>query len=267
MSAFAFSCLGSGSKGNATLIRCEQDLFLVDCGFSVKYIEQCFLERNLDIHDLRAIFVTHEHSDHINGVAALARRYDLPVYASEGTCRSGKLDKVSKLVFLQLDRPLTISSEFFSDLSIMPVTVPHDARQACQFIFTYQQKKLGVLTDLGSVSSHVLEHFSGLDALLLEANHDVDMLFNGPYPYSLKQRVASDWGHLSNEQAASFLRQQDLTRLQVLVLGHISEKNNDVNLVKSIFDGFAEHVDEIHYASQSDGFAWIGITSDQLTSA
>ena len=259
---FAFCCLGSGSKGNATLVKARDAVFMIDNGFSLKYIEKAFAQRHIALSQLKAIFVTHEHSDHSQGVAALANKYNLPVYATAGSFRSAKLASVKKPRELAVDQILSIDIVDGYTLDVLPVTVPHDARQACQFVFAYQQRRLGVLTDLGSISAHVKQHFSQLDALLLEANHDLEMLQQGPYPASLKRRVSGDWGHLNNQQAFSFAEQICVDRLSHLVIGHISEQNNSIAKVKETFAPLSARVANIIYATQSDGFDWIPLAAN-----
>lgn len=247
-----FCCLGSGSKGNATLIRYENTTLMIDCGFSVKYTLARMAEMQCAITDIDAILVTHEHSDHINGVSNIACRFNIPVYATRGTARTGKLDKINGVQWIELDTEFTIGG-----IIISPVSVPHDACEPCQFIFKAGGKKLGVMTDLGSVSPHVCNAYNNCNALLLEANHDIDMLWAGNYPPSLKHRVASDWGHLSNSQAMQYLQNIDLDILNTLVLGHISEQNNSFELVKKQFSTFEQKIDNVIYATQQQGFSWL----------
>lgn len=246
-----FSCLGSGSKGNATLVRFEDQLVMVDCGFSLKYIHQALSAKGCSADELTAVLVTHEHGDHIKGVNTLAKRLNLPVYCTAGTFRSGKLSADLDINIITGGISLQLGN-----LVITAVTVPHDAREPCQFHFSANNKKLGVLTDLGSFSEHVVDAYRDCHAILLEANHDVDMLMQGPYPASLKRRVVGDWGHLSNDQALNFLNDVNLQDVSTLVLGHISEKNNTLDLVKKLFGHFDQHIDNVIYASQNEGFHW-----------
>lgn len=249
-----FCCLGSGSKGNATLVQLGETLLLIDCGFSFKYMQSALAVKGCSPEDISAILVTHEHGDHISGVNTLAKRLSIPVYLTPGTARSNKLalDKLD-IRLLKADKPIDIAG-----LSILPVTVPHDAMEPCQFVFSSADKMLGVMTDLGSISDHVNQHFSRCDALLLEANHDVDMLWAGPYPPTLKRRVLSDWGHLSNVQAVDYLQRQEVLP-KTLVLGHISEKNNSMALVTQAFSMFESQIPTLIFAAQDNGFDWIDV--------
>lgn len=249
-----FCCLGSGSKGNTTLVAHEETLLMVDCGFAVRHVLSRLAEKGCKPAQLTAILVTHEHADHINGVAALARKLSVPVYATRGTARTGKLAGVDDVRWITLDQPFDIGA-----VRIIPVAVPHDAHEPCQFVFQADGKRLGVVTDLGSVSAHVQRHFDDCHALLVEANHDLAMLQQGPYPPALKRRVAGDWGHLSNQQAEDFICSLNLQKLTTLVLGHISEKNNCLELVKQHFQKLACPQRTIVYATQEGGFDWLPV--------
>ncbi|KFF47505.1 MULTISPECIES: MBL fold metallo-hydrolase [unclassified Salinicola] len=216
-----FASLGSGSKGNATLVSDGETLILVDCGFGMREAERRMARLGVHPRQLSALLVTHEHSDHITGVGALARRYRLPVHLSAGSWLAGKLGEVPELDLL------TPQSRFaIGGLEIDPVTVPHDAREPIQFRIRAQARSLGLLTDLGHPTAHVVEAFRHCDALFLECNHDPRMLAEGPYPPHLKRRVAGRWGHLANAQAATLLQRLGLDRLARIVCSHLSAQNN-----------------------------------------
>jgi phosphoribosyl 1,2-cyclic phosphodiesterase len=250
-----FCCLGSGSKGNSTLINYKNTTLMVDCGFGLKHTLNRLIENDCPIQNISAILVTHEHYDHISGVSSLARRFNIPVYATRGTARTGKLEECADIHWIELDEVFQIK-----DFSINPVAVPHDANEPCQFVFEAGNKTLGVMTDLGSISAHVHQAFSACNALLLEANHDLDMLWAGKYPPSLKQRVSSDWGHLSNAQAEQFLHSLEFNgKLSTLVLGHMSQQNNCVDIVKKHFGVFEDSINNVVYATQDEGFKWLSV--------
>ena len=249
---FKFASLGSGSSGNATLITHEETHILVDCGFSVKEAQRRIERLGLCLSQVSAVVVTHEHGDHLKGVPALARKHKMPVYMTPGTYHSRDLGLIPDLHFIQNYAAFQVG-----DVVIQPVAVPHDAREHAQYIFRHKQQSLGVLTDLGSVTTHVLDAFDGCQALLVEANHDPSMLANGPYPPSLKSRVASPWGHLSNEQTAALLQQMDTSQLQHLVIGHISRKNNSLDLARRALSTVKKPLGDITYACQDEGFDWI----------
>lgn len=251
-----FASLGSGSKGNATLIEANETRLLLDCGFTLKETESRLQRLDRTAADLSAILVTHEHSDHIKGVGALARKYQLPVYLTAGTLHQGRVGELPNVELINCHQPFQIG-----DIQVQPVPVPHDAREPCQFVFQYQQLKLGVLTDLGSLTPHVEKHYSGLDALVLECNYDPDMLEEGPYPYSLKQRILGDYGHLSNSQAAQLLTRVDTNQLQHLLLSHISQQNNCPALASEVISAFLDGMDDnvlagFEVACQDEGFGW-----------
>lgn len=249
-----FASLGSGSGGNGTLVSHEDTHVLIDCGFSLKEAQRRIERLGLCLSRLDAVLVTHEHSDHIKGVPALARKHRTPVYMTPGTFHSRELGRIPELHLIHNYQPFSIGA-----LHVQPVAVPHDAREPSQFVFRHEGRSLGVLTDLGSVTSHVLEAYDGCTALLLEANHDRQMLAAGPYPASLKSRVASPWGHLSNEQTATLLQQMDTSALQHLVVGHISQNNNTVDLAKRALATVGKPLGEVYYACQEEGFSWIDV--------
>ncbi len=194
-----YCSLGSGSKGNATVIEHGSTRLLVDCGFSLRNTERRLAAVGLHASQLTAILVTHEHSDHVQGVEKLARRYNLPVYMTAGTRHALGMAS-SGVETLALDRKIEIG-----ELRIESVAVPHDAREPCQFIIDNDTTRFGLLTDTGMITPWIVERYQQLDALFLEANYDPAMLANGPYPSYLKARVGGQHGHLSNQQAAELL--------------------------------------------------------------
>lgn len=258
MSSFRLASLGSGSRGNGTLVQSGDCLLLVDCGFSIRETEQRLARLGLHANDLSAILVTHEHGDHLRGVLPLARRFRLPVYMTFGTGRVVAERGLSvKGVRIEEVRPGRVLG--FADLAVMPVPVPHDAREPCQYVFSDGRRRLGVLTDLGSLTRHVREAYADCDALMLECNHDPALLANGPYPASLKQRVGGQLGHLSNQQAASLLADVGQERMQHLVLSHLSDKNNTPkHALEAIFAAGAAR-QRTRVASQEQGFDWLDI--------
>lgn len=247
-----FASLGSGSKGNATLVEAGDACLLLDCGFSARELERRLSMLQLDGARLSGILVTHEHSDHIKGVWTLSRRHQLPVYMTGGTAKASAAPADIDLHLITPQQRFQVQG-----VDVLPVAVPHDAREPVQFVFNCAGLKLGVLTDLGHISSHVRECYQGCDGLFVEANHDREMLADGPYPYSLKQRVAGDWGHLNNEQTAGLLNAVEPRTLQALVVGHISQQNNALSAVQEAMASVASVVPEIIYASQDDCVDWL----------
>lgn len=250
-----YCSLGSGSRGNATLIEYGRTRLLVDCGFGLRATEKRLAAAGLSAHQLTAILVTHEHSDHIKGVGPLARRYRLPVYMTAGTYL-GMGETELPVELIRFGQELVIG-----DIRVTPVPVPHDAREPCQFIFDSGSHRLGVLTDTGMITPLITEMYSGLDALFLEANYDPLMLASGPYPRSVQARVGGALGHLSNRQAAGLLESIDISSLQQIVIAHISEKNNRPELARealsSVLDGWAG---QLQLAVQNQGLPWQSMT-------
>jgi phosphoribosyl 1,2-cyclic phosphodiesterase len=247
-----FASLGSGSKGNATLISNGKTTLLVDCGFSARETEKRLHRLNFDASKLTAIVVTHEHGDHVNGVRVLARKYQLPIYATAGTAGCLSAD-VTRLV-------TTFSSHEVFDidgLEIHPFPVPHDAREPSQFVFNDGQHRVGLLTDVGISTPIIEQALSSCDALLLEANHDMEMLDNSDYHEQLKYRVSGRLGHLNNVQATKILSKIDTSRLQHIVAMHLSEQNNSPSIVSPLF-AKALNCEQswIGIADQKVGFDW-----------
>lgn len=250
-----FASLGSGSRGNSTLIEADGTAILVDCGFSMRETERRLQRLSREIKQVNAILVTHEHGDHVRGVASLSKKYGIPVWSSRGTAKAAKLEQ---LIELEQWNCIDIHQEFeINSIQIQPVPVPHDAKEPCQFIFSDGDWRLGVLTDTGSITPYIEEQYSACDAFILEANHDEEMLANGSYPTSLKHRVGGNYGHLNNRQAKDLLSAIDVSRLQYLVASHISDKNNTVALAR---DKMSEALDTdaswIDVASQDEGLDW-----------
>lgn len=217
-----FISLGSGSRGNATLIESAAARVLVDCGFGIREMERRLGLAGVDPASVEALLITHEHGDHLRGAIPFARRHGARLLGSNGTFRGIDID--SRVRFEAINPhadgiPL-------ADITVHPIPVPHDSREPVQYLFAADGKRFGMLTDAGSITPHAVERLRGCDALMLECNHDPDMLRDGPYPWSLKRRVAGDHGHLSNRQAAQLLAGLDTARLRWLAAAHLSEKNN-----------------------------------------
>lgn len=251
--------LGSGSGGNATLLDTGDGLILIDCGFSLSQTERRLAALGRSAADIVALLVTHEHSDHIAGVARLAAKYQLPVYLTRGTAY--KLGEVEALgcQIVRDDEPFHLQG-----VDITPVAVPHDAREPVQFVFERDGLKAGVVTDLGSLTPRVIQAYRDCHLLLVEANHDLDMLARGPYPKSVQRRVAGRWGHLNNTQTAAFIEAVNSNAsLRCLVLGHISGQNNHQDLVAAAVADVTQDLDQLHFASQDAALDWISCDFEQ----
>jgi len=250
-----FASLGSGSKGNSTVVESDTACVMVDCGFGLR--NACTrLERiGKSPEDLTAIIVTHEHSDHWKGIGALSAKYNIPVYLSAGSLKAKEIQS-GEALFNCID---SHKDFYVGDVCIKPVPVPHDAREPIQYILSNGKVQLGILTDLGHFTPHVVSSYSKCDALLLECNYDDDMLLDGPYPRFLKDRVSGMFGHLSNRQAADLLLALDLSRLKTLVIGHISAKNNDVSLIKAAIEPLCGEDIVLSFADQESGSPWMEV--------
>ena len=251
MSQLKVTSLGSGSKGNATAISDGETTVVVDSGFSCKLLESRLASRNIDPQQVNTILVTHEHSDHFNGVPTFSNRYKIPVWMSHGTSLHHKADKIKQLNVFNSHACFTVGS-----LTIQPVLVPHDSREACQFIVSKNQYKVGILTDLGHITPFVSEQYKDCQALLLEFNHDIHMLMSGRYPPALKSRVSGSLGHLSNDQAVDFLENCEFSGLKFLAAMHLSEENNSRELVASKINSLQIEPIETQIACQERGFDW-----------
>ena len=248
-----FASLGSGSRGNALLLETPQRRVLIDCGFPAREIEARLGGLGVDPQTLDAILVTHEHGDHIRGVGAMARRYHLPVWMTAGTFRGGKPGEIADL------RRIDCHAGWFAlgDLEVLPFPVPHDAMEPCQFLFQSDGGRLGLLTDTGHITPHIHEILQACDSLVLEFNHDSDMLANGPYPPRLRARVGGRHGHLSNAQAADILNRLDTTKLNCLEAAHLSEKHNEPLMAQQALAGVLDcELDWILVADQQAGLDW-----------
>jgi len=250
-----FASLGSGSRGNATLVEAGATLVMIDCGFSCRETERRLARLGRTPQDLSALLVTHEHGDHLRGIVPLARKHNLPVWLTRGTCQMLQDDKRPALHYFDGHSSFTIG-----DLQIRPFTVPHDAREPCQFTFEDGSRRFGMLTDTGRITPHIVDCLGGCDALLLECNHDADMLAQGPYSTALKHRVGGPLGHLSNAQAGALLAQLDSSRLQHVVAAHISDKNNTPDLARQALAGVLDCESEwIGVVHQETGLDWHSI--------
>ena len=251
-----FASLGSGSEGNGLLIQCEATTVLLDCGFSLADTTARLGRLGVAPQQLTALLVTHEHSDHIAGVARLARRYDLPVYASFGTLMALRDQLVeNQMHAITSDIPFALEA-----LAIEPFAVPHDAREPLQFVVGNGSRRLGVLTDVGCSTPHIEAMLKTCDALFLETNYDPHLLKNGPYPPQLKERVSGRFGHLSNEESAALLARLDHSHLQRVVAAHVSKKNNTPQLAQAALArvlGCAP--EEVVVADQGAGLDWMEI--------
>jgi len=255
-----FASLGSGSEGNALLVEAHSGAtttrVLLDCGFSAREVERRLARLGASVEGLDAILITHEHGDHIGSALTLARKWSIPLYMSWGTARAvGADDADVDLQVLSGDEAVAIG-----DLGILPYTVPHDAREPLQYVFSNGASRLGVLTDVGTCTPHISTVLSGCDALVLECNHDAQMLADSRYPPSLKARIGGNHGHLNNDAAADILASLDRSRLQHLIAAHLSQQNNLPELAQAaLANVLGVAPAEVIVASQSEGFSWLTV--------
>lgn len=249
-----FASLGSGSQGNALVVEVNSTRLLLDCGFTLR--ETAFRLQRLGLSPdmLAGVVVTHEHDDHIGGVLRFAQKFNLPVWLTHGTLRSLQ-DAFSILprVF-----PIDCHHRFaVGDIEVEPFPVPHDAREPAQFVFGDGARRLGVLTDTGCSTPHIERVLSRCQGLVLECNHDAEMLATGPYPEILKKRIAGRQGHLDNAASAKLLAGLDASLLQHIVAAHLSQKNNTPQLARAALAAVLDcGMDWIGVADQENGFGW-----------
>ena len=220
-----FSPLFSGSSGNATYVGCDDAHILVDAGLSGTRVSQELMRVGVNPVMLSAILVTHEHSDHIKGIGILSRKYDLPVFATEGTWREmyGKIGAISPRN-MRIFEP---GQDFYiGSIDVTPFSTPHDAGQPVGYTFEISGAKLAIATDLGSVRDSWFKYVKGSDAVILESNYDPGMLETGPYPYDLKKRIMGRHGHLSNDDAGEVAAELAKSGTRQIILGHLSKENN-----------------------------------------
>jgi len=252
-----FALLGSGSEGNALIVEAGGTCLMLDCGFGPRECVARLERLGLEPSRLAGIVVTHEHSDHADGVFPLARRLGLPVWMTWGTFSAMRWTEpdAGRDVEVRLVDP--DSAFAVAGLEVRPLTVPHDAREPVQYVFGDGARRLGVLTDTGSATAHIEASLSGCDALVLECNHDVDLLMGGEYPPSLKARIAGRWGHLDNAVSAAILAALDRSRLKHVVAAHLSRKNNTPELALAALSSALGCAPEwIAVATQDEGLGW-----------
>jgi phosphoribosyl 1,2-cyclic phosphodiesterase len=255
-----FCSLGSGSGGNATVVEADDGSrptrVMIDCGFALRELDARLARAGLEAADLDAVFVTHEHGDHAGGALALARREGLAVWMSRGTWRAlREVDPPAGLRFARDGEPIRIGA-----LELHPFTVAHDAQEPLQLRCRAGRRQLGVLTDVGSSTPHLVANLQGLDALLLECNHDRALLEASRYPPSLKARIGGRWGHLANDAATAILAACLHEGLRHLVAAHLSRENNRPDLARaSLAQAWHPGRGEIVVADPDTGFGWITI--------
>jgi phosphoribosyl 1,2-cyclic phosphodiesterase len=227
---------------------------LLDCGFGLRDTQARLARLGVSAEQLSGIVITHEHGDHLGGVARMARNFKLPVWLTHGTLRSKPKEFIGIECIHEID---PLNSFGIEDIELTPFPVPHDAAEPVQFVFGDGARRLGVLTDTGCSTAHIEQTLNGCHALVLECNHDTEMLMKGEYPYSLKQRVSGRLGHLNNQDAAAILSRLDTRHLQHLVAAHLSSKNNRTELaVDALRCALNCEAGWVGVATQDEGVGW-----------
>lgn len=260
-----FCALGSGSEGNAWIVESASSAsrptrVMIDCGFTLRETVARLSACSLEPSDLQAILVTHEHDDHVGGVFRFARKFGTPVYATMGTFRASVKAGLVDASWLETGQVKIFDPETawsVGDLQLQPFTVPHDAAEPAQFVVSDAKHRFGIMTDCGMATPHIISRLSGCNALVLESNHDVDMLSKSDYPGSLKRRIASDYGHLSNDAAHDILAAIDRDALRCLVAAHLSQSTNNPGRVQdSWMKTLSVYRGTFCMADQKNGLAW-----------
>lgn len=256
-----FKNLGSGSTGNASIIeaQCGQQTtrLLVDCGLGLRELERRLIRADLELEDLDALFITHEHADHVGHTKRVAHTLGIPVWMSQGTWLAcDGLDW--GLAREQINIARDLQTIAVGAIEITPFTVPHDAREPLQVKLSDGNVSMGLLTDLGHVSAHILDQLKGCNALLMETNHDTELLKASTYPQFLKDRISGPLGHLSNEAACELAKRLNHPGLGQVVAAHLSERNNLPEIVSAcLSQALGRQNDEIWVASPDLGSQWV----------
>ena len=253
-----FASLASGSKGNCLVVQAGGTSVLLDCGLGPRKTTRRLRELGIEPDSIDALLVTHEHDDHAGGVAAFAAAYDVPVWMTRGThralARSGTDQTLEAIDVLYLDGRTALG---IGELQVRPFTVPHDAAEPVQYVVSDGSLRLGVLTDIGVQTPHVIEALTGCDGLVLECNHELDRLWASGYPRWLKERISGPLGHMDNATAAALLEALDRTRLQHVIAAHLSKQNNRPEAARTALAEVMGCAPEwIGLAHQESGFDW-----------
>lgn len=219
--------IASGSSGNCIYVGNDTTGILVDVGISKKRIIEGLRQINVEPYAIKGIMITHEHSDHIKGLGVMSRQYEIPIYATKETIAGILESKSLGIIKEELFHEILPNEEFYLDeIEVNPFSICHDAKNPVCYTFSYGGHKVGIATDLGKYDDYIIKNLTGCEILLLEANHDVNMLQVGAYPYSLKRRILSDEGHLSNDTSGRLLCTLIHSGLKYIFLGHLSKENN-----------------------------------------
>jgi len=251
-----FCSLGSGSSGNSYLVSKNNTNILVDGGFSVTELESRMSQKEIKPSEISIILLTHEHDDHSKGVFAFAEKYNKPIYLTYGTLKMCQ-KRIKKSYNLTVNIISPLDTLDLIDFMIYIIPVPHDAREPVQFKFESEEKTLAIITDLGFGNKELINSIQQINALILESNHDGDLLHKSRYPKNLKDRIQSNYGHLSNEESLEILKKINLNNLKWLGAAHLSKENNSPDLVKDAWKKVYE--DKINIIDPDFGMPWVSI--------
>lgn len=245
---FLFASLGSGSEGNSFLIKTDKTIFMVDCGFNYKETENRLSELGLTFSDINHILITHEHEDHMRAIKMIIKKEKIQISCSYGTAK--KIGIVDEVNIINPGDTLVDN-----DLQVEVVPVPHDAREPCHYVFKKDTLKIGIITDFGSLTPKIIESYSNLNYLVVEANHDANLLMKSSYPTSLKNRIFGKLGHANNDLTFDLISQIKKDKLKKIIFCHLSKQNNQKEIikhtVKEYFDKF-----KCEFISQENIFNW-----------
>jgi len=251
-----FCSLGSGSSGNSYLVSKNNTNILVDCGFSITELENRMSKREIKPSEMTAIFLTHEHDDHSKGAFVFAKKYNKPIYLTYGTLKMCQ-KRIKKSYNLSINIISPLDTLELNDFMIHVIPVPHDAREPVQFKFESEEKTLAIITDLGFGNKELINSIQQINALILESNHDENLLRQSRYPKNLKDRIRGNYGHLSNEGSLEILKKLNLDNLKWLGAAHLSKENNSPDLVKDLWKKVFE--DKINIIDPDFGLPWVSI--------
>jgi len=252
-----FCSLGSGSSGNSYIIQSNRTLIMIDSGFVLSELEARMSQKQIDPFDIKAIFLTHEHDDHSKSAFSFAEKYKKPIFLTHGTFKMCQ-KKIKKSYNLEINKFTPLDIIDLKDIKIHTIPVPHDAREPTQFKFEAEDKSLAIITDLGFGSNLLIKHIKEINALILESNHDTEMLSKSKYPKTLKDRILGNYGHLSNIQSLEILKKINLKNLQWLGAAHLSKENNTDELVRNLWKKVFK--DEINIIDPDFGMKWVSIS-------
>lgn len=254
-----FCSLGSGSSGNSFIVQDGVTTLLMDCGFGLNETVSRLNRYGLSADKLNAILLTHEHEDHIKGAFSFSNKYKIPIYLSHGTFKMCK-KRINDNYDINFNIIESTQPFMINDIEVTPIPVPHDAREPFQFMFKSNSKSIAIITDLGFVTNHLIKTIKEIKALVIEFNHDKAMLINSDYPQSLKDRVSGMYGHLENMESIKLLKSINYEGINWIAAAHLSEKNNDENLVRRLIsDATSKDMKLIKVIDQMNGVDWLNV--------